>query len=157
MSFHRKLTAAIAGALFLSLLLGSCTHNTGPHAVKINDAGDVSHLIKAPAQNATGWKAATTRHAIYDNTPPVVSTPGGPIILFDPSRTQKASSPSGETTKGTLVALNSEDSSARWTRTVKPGFPENYPRSSEAIQHIDLDSRTNKVLSKPIRMGEENK
>ena len=131
MKFHSKLAAAITGALFLSLLLSSCTHNTGPHAVQINDAGDVSHLIEAPVQNATGWEATATRHAIYDSTSPVVSTPGGPILLFDPSRTQKTSSPSGETATGTLVALNSEDGSARWARTVKPVFPENQPTNSD--------------------------
>ena len=157
MNFRRKLAAAITGTLFLSLLLGSCSHNTDPHAVKISGAGDVSHLIETPVQNATGWKATATRHAIHKSASPVVSTPGGPIILFDPSRTQKTSSSSGETATGTLVALHSEDGSVRWTRTLKPGFPENYPRSSEAIQHIDLDSRTNKVLSKPIRLGEEDK
>ena len=157
MNFHSKPTAAITGVLFLSPLLGSCTHNTDPHAVKINDAGDVSHLIEAPVQNATDWEATATRHAIYDSTSPVVSTPGGPILLFEPTQTQKTPTPSGETATGTLVALNSEDGSVRWTRTLKPGFPENYPRSSEAIQHIDLDSRTNKVLSKPIRLGEEDK
>ena len=157
MNFHRKLAAAITGILFLSLLLGSCSHNTDPHAVKINDAGDVSHLIEAPVQNATGWEATATWHALHNSGSPVVSTPGGPIVLFDPSRTQKTSSSSGETATGTLVALHSEDGSVRWKLTVKPGFPENYLRSSEAIQHIDLDSRTNKVLSKPIHMGEENK
>lgn len=157
MNFHRKLAAAITGILFFSLLLSSCSHNTDPHAMKINDAGDVSHLIEAPVQNATGWEATATRHAIYDSTSPVVSTPGGPILLFEPTQTQKTPTSSGETATGTLVALNSEDGSVRWARTVKPGFPENYPRSSEAIQHIDLDSRTDKVLSKPIRMGEEDK
>ena len=157
MNFHRNLAATITGALFLSLLLGSCSHNTDPHAVKINDTRDVSHLTEAPVQNATGWEATTTWHAIHNSTSPAVSTPGGPILLFEPTYTQKASSPSGETATGTLVALHSEDGSVRWKLTVKPGFPENYPHSSEAIQHIDLGSRTNKVLSKPIHMGEENK
>ena len=157
MKFHSKLAAAIAGALFLSLLLSSCTHNTGPHAVQINDAGDVSHLIEAPAQNATGWEATATRHAIYDSTSPVVSTPGGPILLFEPTQTQKTPTPSGETATGTLVALHSEDGSVRWKLTVKPGFPENYPRSSEAMQHIGLDNRADKGLSKPTHMGEEDK
>jgi len=45
MNFRRKLATAITGTLFLSLLLGSCTHNTDPHTVKISDTGDVSHLI----------------------------------------------------------------------------------------------------------------
>lgn len=134
MNFHRKLAAAITGALFLSLLLSSCSHNTDPHAVKINDAGDVSHLIKTPSQNATGWKATATRHTLHNSTSPAVSTPGGPIILFDPSRTQKTSSSSGETATGTLVALHSEDGSVRWTRTVKPGFPEEYFRGPEDIE-----------------------
>ena len=134
MNFHRKLAAAITGILFFSLLLSSCTHNTDPHAVKINDAGDISHLIKTPSQNATGWKAATTRHAIYDNTSPVVSTPGGPIVLFDPSRTQKTSSSPRETAMGTLVALNSKDGSVRWARTVEPGFPEEYFREPNDIE-----------------------
>ena len=131
MNFHRKLAAAITGALFLSLLLSSCSHNTGPHAVKINDAGDVSHLIEAPSQNATGWEATATRHAIYDSTSPVVSTPGGPILLFEPTQTQKTPTPSGETATGTLVALKSEDGSVRWARTVKPIFPENQPNNSD--------------------------
>ena len=131
MNFHRKLAAAITGALFLSLLLSSCSHNTGPHAVQINDAGDVSHLIEAPVQNATGWEATATRHAIYDSTSPVVSTPGGPILLFEPTQTQKTPTPSGETATGTLVALNSEDGSVRWARTVKPVFPENQPNNSD--------------------------
>ena len=134
MNFHRKLAAAITGALFLSLLLSSCTHNTDPHTVKINDAGDISHLIKTPSQNATGWKAATTRYAIHNSASPVVSTPGGPIVLFDPSRTQKTSSSSGETATGTLVALNSEDGSVRWARTVEPGFPEEYFRGPDDIE-----------------------
>ena len=131
MNFHRKLAAAITGALFLSLLLSSCSHNTGPHAVQINDAGDVSHLIEAPVQNATGWEATATRHAIYDSTSPVVSTPGGPILLFEPTQTQKTPTPSEETATGTLVALNSEDGSVRWARTVKPVFPENQPNNSD--------------------------
>ena len=131
MNFHRKLAAAITGALFLSLLLSSCSHNTGPHAVKISDAGDVSHLIEAPSQNATGWEATATRHAIYDSTSPVLSTPGGPILLFEPTQTQKTPTPSGETATGTLVALNSEDGSVRWARTVKPVFPENQPNNSD--------------------------
>jgi len=131
MNFHRKLAAAITGALFLSLLLGSCTHNTDPHAVKISDAGDVSHLIETPAKNATGWEATTTWHAIHDSASPVVSTPGGPIILFEPTYTQKASSPSGETATGTLVALNSKDGSVRWARTAKPVFPENQTSDSD--------------------------
>ena len=131
MNFHRKLAAAITGALFLSLLLSSCSHNTGPHAVQINDAGDVSHLIEAPVQNATGWEATATRHAIYDSTSPVVSTPGGPILLFEPTQTQKTPTPSGETATGTLVALKSEDGSVRWARTVKPVFPENQPNNSD--------------------------
>ena len=134
MNFHRKLAAAITGALFLSLLLSSCSHNTDPHAVQINDAGDVSHLIKTPSQNATGWKATATRYTLHNSTSPAVSTPGGPIILFDPSRTQKTSSSSGETATGTLVALHSEDGSVRWTRTVKPGFPEEYFRGPEDIE-----------------------
>ena len=131
MNFHRKLAAAITGVLFLSLLLGSCTHSTDPHAVKISDPGDVSHLIEAPVQNATGWEATTTWHAIHDSTSPVVSTPGGPILLFEPTYTQKASSPSGETATGTLVALNSKDGSVRWARTVKPVFPENQTSDSD--------------------------
>ena len=131
MNFHRKLAAAITGALFLSLLLSSCSHNTGPHAVQISDAGDVSHLIKTPSQNATGWEATATRHAIYDSTSPVVSTPGGPILLFEPTQTQKTPTPSGETATGTLVALHSEDGSVRWARTVKPIFPENQPNNSD--------------------------
>ena len=131
MKFHRKLAAAITGVLFLSLLLGSCTHSTDPHSVKISDPGDVSHLIEAPVQNATGWEATTTWHAIHDSTSPVVSTPGGPIILFEPTYTQKASSPSGETATGTLVALNSKDGSVRWARTVKPVFPENQTSDSD--------------------------
>ena len=134
MNFHRKLAAAITGALFLSLLLSSCSHNTDPHAVKISDAGDVSHLIEAPVQNATGWKATATWHALHDNTSPAVSTPGGPIVLFDPSRTQKTSSSSGETATGTLVALNSKDGSVRWARTVEPGFPEEYLRGPNDIE-----------------------
>ena len=134
MNFHRKLAAAITGALFLSLLLSSCSHNTDPHAVKISDAGDVSHLIKTPSQNATGWKATATRYTLHNSTSPAVSTPGGPIILFDPSRTQKTSSSSGETATGTLVALKSEDGSVRWTRTVKPGFPEEYFRDPDDIE-----------------------
>ena len=131
MNFHRKLAATITGALFLSLLLSSCSHNTGPHAVQINDAGDISHLIKTPSQNATGWKATATWHAIHKSASPVVPTPGGPIVLFDPSRTQKTSSSSGETATGTLVALKSEDGSVRWARTVKPIFPENQPNNSD--------------------------
>ena len=134
MNFHRKLAAAITGALFLSLLLSSCSHNTDPHAVKISDAGDVSHLIEAPVQNATGWKATATWHALHDNTSPAVSTPGGPIVLFDPSRTQKTSSSPGETATGTLVALNSKDGSVRWARTVEPGFPEEYFREPNDIE-----------------------
>ena len=134
MNFHRKLAAAITGILFLSLLLSSCSHNTDPHAVKISDAGDVSHLIKTPSQNATGWKATATRYTLHNSTSPAVSTPGGPIILFDPSRTQKTSSSPGETATGTLVALHSEDGSVRWTRTVKPGFPEEYFREPNDIE-----------------------
>lgn len=134
MNFRRKLATAITGTLFLSLLLGSCTHNTDPHTVKISDAGDVSHLIEAPVQNATGWKATATWYAIHNSASPVVSTPGGPIVLFDPSRTQKTSSSSGETATGTLVALNSEDGSVRWARTVEPGFPEEYHRGPDDIE-----------------------
>ena len=134
MNFHRKLAAAITGVLFLSLLLSSCSHNTDPHAVKNSDAGDVSHLIEAPVQNATGWKATATWYAIHNSASPVVSTPGGPIVLFDPSRTQKTSSSSGETATGTLVALNSEDGSVRWARTVEPGFPEEYHRGPDDIE-----------------------
>jgi len=134
MNFHRKLAAAITGVLFLSLLLSSCSHNTDPHAVKISGAGDVSHLIETPVQNATGWKATATRYTLHNSTSPAVSTPGGPIILFDPSRTQKTSSSSGETATGTLVALHSEDGSVRWTRTVEPGFPEEYFRGPEDIE-----------------------
>ena len=157
MKFHSKLAAAIAGALFLSLLLSSCTHNTGPHAVQINDAGDVSHLIETPVQNTTGWEATATSYAIHDDQAPAVSAPGGPIVLFDPSRTKETEISPGETATGTLVALHSEDGSVRWKLTVKPGFPENYPRSSEAMQHIGLDNRADKVLSKTTRMGEEDK
>mgnify|MGYP000852210358 FL=1 len=134
MNFHRKLAAAITGVLFLSPLLSSCSHNTDPHAVKINDAGDVSHLIETPSQNATGWKAAATWFAIHNSASPVVSTPGGPIVLFDPSRTQKTSSSSGETATGTLVALHSEDGSVRWARAVEPGFPEEYFREPNDIE-----------------------
>ena len=105
MNFHRKLAAAITGALFLSLLLSSCSHNTGPHAVKINDAGDVSHLIEAPSQNATGWEATATRHAIYDSTSPVVSTPGGPILLFEPTQTQKNPDALGRNRNGNPCGL----------------------------------------------------
>ena len=54
MNFRRKLATAITGTLFLSLLLGSCTHNTDPHAVKISDAGDVSHLLHGPDQRDGG-------------------------------------------------------------------------------------------------------
>ena len=134
MNFHRKLAAAITGVLFLSLLLGSCSHNTDPHAVKISDAGDISHLIETPVQNATGWKATATWYAIHNSASPVVSTPGGPIVLFDPSRTQKTSSSPGETATGTLVALNSKDGSVRWARTVEPGFPEEYFREPNDIE-----------------------
>ena len=102
--------------------------------MQINDAGDVSHLIEAPVQNATGWEATATRHAIYDSTSPVVSTPGGPILLFEPTQTQKTPTPSGETATGTLVALNSEDGSVRWARTVEPGFPEEYHRGPDDIE-----------------------
>ena len=134
MNFHRKLAAAITGVLFLSPLLGSCAHSTDPHAVKINDAGEVSHLIETPVQNATGWKATATWFAIHNSASPVVSTPGGPIVLFDPSRTQKTSSSPGETATGTLVALNSKDGSVRWARTVEPGFPEEYFREPNDIE-----------------------
>ena len=134
MNFHRKLAAAITGVLFLSLLLGSCAHSTDPHSVKISDAGEVSHLIEAPVQNATGWKATATWFAIHNSASPVVSTPGGPIVLFDPSRTQKTSSSPGETATGTLVALNSKDGSVRWARTVEPGFPEEYFREPNDIE-----------------------
>ena len=136
MKFHRKLATTITGTLFLSLLLGSCTHNTDPHAVKINDAGDVSHLIETPLQNTTGWEATATSYAIHDDQAPAVSAPGGPIVLFDPSRTKETEISPGETATGTLVALNSKDGSVRWKLTVKPGFPENYLRSSEAMSLI---------------------
>lgn len=76
MNFHRKLAAAITGALSLSLLLGSCTHNTDPHSVRINDAGDVSHLIESPLQNTTGWEATATSYAIHDDQVPAVSALG---------------------------------------------------------------------------------
>ena len=153
MKFHRKLAATITGALSLSLLLGSCTHNTDPHAVKISDAGDVSHLIETPAQNTTGWEATATSYAIHDYQAPTVSAPGGPIVLFDPSRTQETEISPGETATGTLVALNSKDGSVRWARTVEPGFPENHPRSSDDTPQIrfenDLEGEQKFVTSSP--------
>ena len=139
MKFHRKLATTITGALFLSLLLGSCTHNTDPHAVKISDAGDVSHLIETPVQNTTGWEATATSYAIHDDQAPAVSAPGGPIVLFDPSRTQETEISPGETATGTLVALNSKDGSVRWAQTVEPGFPENHPRSSDDMPQIRFE------------------
>ncbi len=139
MKFHRKLAAAITGALFLSLLLGSCTHNTDPHAVRISDAGDVSHLIESPLQNTTGWEATATSYAIHDDQAPTVSALGGPIVLFDPSRTKETEISPGETATGTLVALNSKDGSVRWARTVEPGFPENHPRSSDDMPQIRFE------------------
>ena len=153
MKFHRKLAATITGALSLSLLLGSCTHNTDPHAVKISDAGDVSHLIETPVQNTTGWEATATSYAIHDYQAPTVSAPGGPIVLFDPSRTQETEISPGETATGTLVALNSKDGSVRWARTVEPGFPENHPRSSDDTPQIrfenDLEGEQKFVTSSP--------
>ena len=139
MKFHRKLAATITGALSLSLLLGSCTHNTDPHSVRISDAGDVSHLIEAPVQNTTGWEATATSYAIHDYQAPTVSALGGPIVLFDPSRTQETEISPGETATGTLVALNSKDGSVRWARTVEPGFPENHPRSSDDMPQIRFE------------------
>ena len=139
MKFHRKLATTITGALFLSLLLGSCTHNTDPHSVKISDAGDVSHLIETPVQNTTGWEATATSYAIHDDQAPAVSAPGGPIVLFDPSRTQETEISPGETATGTLVALNSKDGSVRWAQTVEPGFPENHPRSSDDMPQIRFE------------------
>ena len=153
MKFHRKLATTITGALFLSLLLGSCTHNTDPHAVKISDAGDVSHLIETPVQNTTGWEATATSYAIHDDQAPTVSAPGGPIVLFDPSRTKETEISPGETATGTLVALNSKDGSVRWARTVEPGFPENHPRSSDDTPQIrfenDLEGEQKFVTSSP--------
>ena len=153
MKFHRKLATTITGALFLSLLLGSCTHNTDPHSVKISDAGDVSHLIETPVQNTTGWEATATSYAIHDYQAPTVSALGGPIVLFDPSRTQETEISPGETATGTLVALNSEDGSVRWARTVEPGFPENHPRSSDDTPQIrfehDLEGEQKFVTSSP--------
>ena len=131
MNFRRKLATAITGTLFLSLLLGSCTHNTDPHTVKISDTGDVSHLIEAPVQNPTGWKATVTPYAIHDDQSSGVSTLGGPIVLFYSSRTDKTKFSPGKTATGTLVALNSRDGSVRWARTLEPGFPENHLRSSD--------------------------
>jgi len=131
MNFRRKLATAITGTLFLSLLLGSCTHNTDPHTVKIRDTGDVSHLIEAPVQNPTGWKATVTPYAIHDDQSSGVSTLGGPIVLFYSSRTDKTKFSPGKTATGTLVALNSRDGSVRWARTLEPGFPENHLRSSD--------------------------
>ena len=131
MNFRRKLATAITGTLFLSLLLGSCTHNTDPHSVKISDAGDVSHLIETPVQNTTGWEATATSYAIHDDQAPAVSAPGGPIVLFDPSRTKETEISPGETATGTLVTLNSRDGSVRWARTLEPGFPENHLHSSD--------------------------
>ena len=139
MKFHRKLAATITGALSLSLLLGSCTHNTDPHSVRISDAGDVSHLIETPVQNTTGWEATATSYAIHDYQAPTVSALGGPIVLFDPSRTQETEISPGETATGTLVALNSKDGSVRWARTVEPGFPENHPRSSDDMPQIRFE------------------
>jgi len=139
MKFHRKLATAITGTLFLSLLLGSCIHNTDPHAVKISDTGDVSHLIETPVQNPTGWEATATPYAIHDDQAPAVSALGGPIVLFDPSRTKETEISPGETTTGTLLALNPEDGSVRWARTVEPGFPENHPRSSDDIPQIRFE------------------
>ena len=131
MNFRRKLATAITGTLFLSLLLGSCTHNTDPHTVKISDTGDVSHLIEAPVQNPTGWKATVTPYAIHDDQSSGVSTLGGPIVLFYSSRTDKTKFSPGKTATGTLVALNSRDGSVRWARTLEPGFPENHLHSSD--------------------------
>ena len=139
MNFRRKLATAITGTLFLSLLLGSCIHNTDPHAVKISDTGDVSHLIETPVQNPTGWEATATPYAIHDDQAPAVSALGGPIVLFDPSRTKETEISPGETTTGTLLALNPEDGSVRWARTVEPGFPENHPRSSDDIPQIRFE------------------
>ena len=139
MKFHRKLATAITGTLFLSLLLGSCIHNTDPHAVKISDTGDVSHLIETPVQNPTGWEATATPYAIHDDQAPAVSALGGPIVLFDPSRTKETEISPGETATGTLVALNSKDGSVRWARTVEPGFPENHPRSSDDTPQIRFE------------------
>ena len=153
MKFHRKLATTITGALFLSLLLGSCTHNTDPHSVRISDAGDVSHLIEAPVQNTTGWEATATSYAIHDYQAPTVSALGGPIVLFDPSRTKETEISPGETATGTLVALNSKDGSVRWARTVEPGFPENHPRSSDDMPQIrfenDLEGEQKFVTSSP--------
>ena len=102
--------------------------------MKINDAGDVSHLIESPLQNTTSWEATATSYAIHDYQAPTVSALGGPIVLFDPSRTQKTSSSPGETAMGTLVALNSKDGSVHWARTVEPGFPEEYFREPNDIE-----------------------
>ena len=139
MKFHRKLATTITGALFLSLLLGSCTHNTDPHSVKISNAGDVSHLIETPVQNTTGWEATATSYAIHDDQSPAVSALGGPIVLFDPSRTKETEISPGETATGTLVALNPEDGSVRWARTLEPGFPENHPRGSDDMPQIRFE------------------